>query len=410
MAIRKTKLVVLAGFLLFLPGLLMLGASTNAQKRRTGGSAPSAAQPAAQFKTCPVCNGSGKTHEHVAKYEEVRCSNCAGKGETLCDSHSGWPHSDDYYRDGRRWICVKCNGNGRVRCPVCSGSGTRSVDRGYDVTKVCYNCKGSGRVPLSREEVRAKEEVRLEAERRKAKEAKLATSLKNTIGMELILIRSGEFQMGSNDGQWDEKPVHEVAIVKPFYMGRYEVTQAQWRAVMGNNPSRSQGDDLPVEQVSWDDAISFCQKLSQMTGQEYRLPTEAEWEYAARGGSTTSYSFGNDVGQLGDYAWFRENSGSQPHPVAQKKPNRFGLHDMHGNVYEWCSDWYSSNYYAECQQQGVMTDPQGADSTRSQRRVNRGGSWYGAADTCKSANRASSPASTRLFAIGFRVVMSARIP
>jgi len=443
MNIRKTKLVVMIGFLLLLPGLLMLGAPTNAQKKRTGAAAPKAAQPAAQFKACPVCNGSGKTHEHVAKYEEVRCYNCAGKGETLCEARSGWPHSDDYYKDGRRWICLKCNGNGRVRCSVCGGSGVRNVDRGYEKTKVCHNCKGSGRIQLTREEIRAKEEARLEAERRRAEEARLeaerveraerervrleadrkrleearnkelelarasnkpaiaaansfAPSFKNLVGMELILVKPGEFRMGDDGGDANEKPVHVVVINKPFYLGKYEVTQAQWRAVMGNNPSQFKGDDLPVENVSFNDAKEFCERLSQMTGQKYRLPSEAEWEYACRAGTNETYA-----GDLEVVAWYSKNAGDKTHPVGQKRPNGFGLFDMHGNVWEWCEDFYRSNY------DGAPFDgsPWLDSSHLFKPRVLRGGAWFFNSSYARSAKRLGNDPSARLPYFGVRVAM-----
>lgn len=457
MAIRKTKLVVLAGFLLLLPGLLMPGASTNAQKRRTGGSASRAAQPAAQFKTCPVCNGSGKTHEHVAKHEEVRCSNCAATGKIICDGGDrvlkGAPHQYNYIGKNRDLlVCQLCYGTGLRRCPECYGSGVRRMDRGYDVTKVCHNCRGNGRVQLTREEIRAKEEarleverervreelrakeearleaesaeraererVRLEAERRKIEELRekewedaranlesviafansLAPLLKNSIGMELNLIKPGDFLMGGNGGNPNEKPAHLVVIIKPFYMSKYEVTQAQWRAVMGSNPSYFKGDNLPVEKVSWDDVKEFCRKLSQMTGQEYRLPSEAEWEYACRAGTIGTYD-----GDLDAIAWHGKNSGSRTHPVGQKQPNAFGLFDMLGNVNEWCEDVYQDNYY------GAPRDGSPWLSDIKWRgRVVRVGSWAFSSKNLHCGIRSSGGGGESH--IGFRVVMSARNP
>ncbi len=374
MAIHKTKLVVLAGFLLILSGLLMLSTTINAQKRRSG-AAPRTAQPAAQYKTCPVCNGSGKTHEHVARYEEVRCSNCAGKGETLCDGRFGWPHTDEYYSNGERVICSKCNGNGRVRCPVCYGSGTRSVDRGYDVTKVCYNCKGSGRVRLTLEEIRAMEG-------------------------EMVYVPGGSFLMGSPENEPGHKANEELhrVTVRSFYIGKYEVTQAQWRAVMGNNPSYFKGDDLPVE-VSWDDAKEFCRKLSQMTGKEYRLPTEAEWEYACRAKTTGAYA-----GDLDAMAWYYNNAGNKTHPVGQKQPNAFGLYDMHGNVWEWCEDdWHNS--YANAPSDGsAWVDI----SARGSLRVYRGGGWSYFAVLCRSAGRTGVAPGYRFYDLGFRLLRTYR--
>src|SRR5262249_24141391 len=152
----------------------------------------------------------------------------------------------------------------------------------------------------------------------------------------------GEFLMGSADGYGDERPVHTVRISQPFYLGQYAVTQGQWQAVMGSNPSQFTGDpNRPVETVSWEDVQEFIRRLhAREGGATYRLPTEAEWEYAARAGSTTAYGFGDDPRQLSEYAWYSENAGRQTHPVGQLKPNAWGLYDMHGNVWEWVQDWY----------------------------------------------------------------------
>ena len=165
-----------------------------------------------------------------------------------------------------------------------------------------------------------------------------------TTGMEFVLIPAGKFMMGSDSGESNGKPVHEVRISKAFYLGKHEVTQGQWQKVMGNNPSIFKGDAiLPVENVSWEDVQEFIHKLNAKEGDtKYRLPTEAEWEYAARARTATIYSFGNDERQLGEYAWYFPNSGNKTHPVGQKKPNAWGLHDMHGNVWEWVQDCYDS--------------------------------------------------------------------
>jgi formylglycine-generating enzyme required for sulfatase activity len=158
----------------------------------------------------------------------------------------------------------------------------------------------------------------------------------------------GEFQMGSTDGRSDEQPVHTVRISQPFYLGVHTVTQSQWEAVMGNNPSRfTSNSNRPVEQVSWEDAQAFIGLLNAREEHaRYRLPTEAEWEYAARAESTTAYCFGDDHRQLRKYAWYSENAGGQTHPVGILQPNAWGLYDIHGNVWEWVQDWYSA-YAAE---------------------------------------------------------------
>jgi formylglycine-generating enzyme required for sulfatase activity len=192
----------------------------------------------------------------------------------------------------------------------------------------------------------------------------------NSIGMKFVLIPAGEFTMGSPEneqGRDSNEPQHKVKITKPFYMQTTEVTQAQWKAVMGNNPSYFKGNDLPVETVSWDDAQEFIKKLSAKEGVKYRLPTEAEWEYACRAGSTTKFYFGEDESKLDEYAWYHNNSDGKTHPVGQKKPNAWGLYDMHGNVWEWCQDWYGADYYKN----SPAEDPQGPASAES--RVLRGG-------------------------------------
>jgi formylglycine-generating enzyme required for sulfatase activity len=215
--------------------------------------------------------------------------------------------------------------------------------------------------------------------------------------MEFVLIPAGTFMMGAEDGESDERPVHQVTISRPFYLGKYEVTQAQWQAVMGNNPSLFQGDPkLPVEQVWWTDVQDFLRKLNAKEGgNRYRLPTEAEWEYAARAGSTTAYGFGSDASRLGEYAWYRDNSGGKTRPVGQLKPNAWGLYDMHGNVMEWVQDWYG-RYPAES-----VTDPQGPAS--GSHRMRRGGAWNSVATVCRSANRYSVPGFRDDF-LGLRLV------
>jgi formylglycine-generating enzyme required for sulfatase activity len=204
--------------------------------------------------------------------------------------------------------------------------------------------------------------------------------------------------MGSNNGDDDEKPMHTVRISRPFYLGKYEVTQGQWEAIMGKNPSRFTGDpNRPVEQVSWEDVQEFLQRLNAREGgARYRLPTEAEWEYAVRAGSTTAYSFGDSTSQLGQYAWHDGNAGGATHPVGRLQPNAWGLHDMHGNVWEWVQDWKGT--YPS----GTVTDPTGPQS--GSYRVSRGGSWNYAARYCRSANRDDFAPAYRHFYLGFRLL------
>ncbi|MGI9104727.1 MAG: SUMF1/EgtB/PvdO family nonheme iron enzyme [Pyrinomonadaceae bacterium] len=246
----------------------------------------------------------------------------------------------------------------------------------------------------------------------------------NRAGVELVWIPAGSFMMGSENGGSDEKPVHRVTISEGFYMGKYEVTQAQWQQVMGNNPSNFKDDNLPVEKVSWDDAVSFLAKLNaQNDGYTYRLPSEAEWEYAARAGTTGDYA-----GDLDSMAWYGNNSGrarldaaeifrtdsanyykritengGQTHAVGSKLPNTFGLFDMHGNVWEWCQDWYHDSYA------GAPTDGSAWLSGGEQKyRVLRGGSWLNNAFILRSAFRLRYAPDGRSYHVGFRVVAVAR--
>ena len=213
----------------------------------------------------------------------------------------------------------------------------------------------------------------------------------NSIGMEFVPIPAGRFWMGAADDDddvwWDEVPRHEVIISRAFHLGKYPVTQAQWQAVMGENPSKFKGPDRPVENVSWDDAQAFIAKLNALEGHErYRLPTEAEWEYACRAGSETKYSFGDDTGELGNYAWYKDNAGGETHPVGQKRPNAWGLYDMHGNVEEWVSDWEWEGQYDEDYYAGPVVDPHGPEVAGDDHMI-RGGSWFDSTRDCRSAYR-----------------------
>jgi formylglycine-generating enzyme required for sulfatase activity len=217
------------------------------------------------------------------------------------------------------------------------------------------------------------------------------------IEMKFAWIPPGTFLMGSDKAN-DEKPVHRVTLTKGFYMGIYPVTQAQWQAVMGYNSRKFRGDDRPMETVSWEDCQEFCQKLRQLTGKPVRLPTEAEWEYACRAGTTADYSSGDGEEVLKKLAWYKSNSDGQTHPVGQKKPNDWGLYDMHGNVWEWCQDWKGS--YSD----GNQTDPKGANS--GQYRVLRGGAWYRDHDSCRAASRFWNAPADRYDHSGCRVCFS----
>ncbi len=212
--------------------------------------------------------------------------------------------------------------------------------------------------------------------------------------IEMAQLPGGAFMMGDKDEV--DAPPHEV-VVSPVYMDKHLVTQEQYQNIMGDNPSRWKADKNPVEQVRWSDAVKFCNARSRLEGLQpcynletwqcdfeangYRLPTEAEWEYACRAGTQTTYFFGNDVSKLGDHAWFDKNSGGHPQPVAQKRPNPWGLCDMIGNVWQWCNDFYQVDYY----QQSPRENPRGPKE--GENKVVRGGAWKFSGDNCRSGYR-----------------------
>jgi formylglycine-generating enzyme required for sulfatase activity len=236
-------------------------------------------------------------------------------------------------------------------------------------------------------------------------------TITNSVGMKLNLIPAGTFMMGSPLDEKDREDIehqHKVTISKTFYMQTTEATQGQWQAVMGTEPWKGkanveEGANYPATYVSWNDAIAYCKTLSAKEGKKYRLPTEAEWEYACRAGTKTAWSFGNDEKVLGDYAWYENNMTNAvklyAHQVGLKKPNAFGLFDMHGNVYDWCNDYYAKDYY----KQSPEKDPLGPAS--GSLRVLRGGSWIPrhSRDT-RSAYRSWVDADFRYYDYGFRVV------
>lgn len=229
----------------------------------------------------------------------------------------------------------------------------------------------------------------------------LLPPLENTLGMRFMRIEPGSFLMGSPLYELHreaDETLHPVNLTQPYGMQSTPVTQKQWETVMGNNPSDFKGDDLPVENVSWNDVVTrFLPRLNEMGMGKYRLPTEAEWEYAARAGSWHTYYQREDASQIDNYAWYTNNSRFQTHPVGTKTANAWGLHDMHGNVWEWCSDWYNGAHPKEPQ-----TDPTGP--ARGLGRVMRGGSWFCNAAACRLATRGYMPPETRIRLIGFRLV------
>jgi formylglycine-generating enzyme required for sulfatase activity len=250
----------------------------------------------------------------------------------------------------------------------------------------------------------ANEPIQPQQIRQNVKTFQYIPSLPPDFNLEMVDIPAGKFNMGSNKYD-NEKPIHEV-IVPAFQIGKYPITQAQYR-VMGTNPSHFSGNPQnPVEMVTWFDAQAFCKKLSQLTGKTYRLPTEAEWEYACRAGTETQFSFGDDESQLGDYAWFDGNSNSATHPVGQKQPNPWGIYDMHGNVWEWCADQYHESYATKSDNIKENGSIAWADNniTNQSSRILRGGSWFHIPVKSRSASREKYDADDGFNDIGFRVV------
>ena len=230
----------------------------------------------------------------------------------------------------------------------------------------------------------------------------ISIPVKDGISIDMVRVEAGTFTMGATpemkDPWDDEKPTHQVTLTNDYYIGKYEVTQALWKAVMGKNPSKFKGDNLPVEQVNWKDCQEFLSKLNNTTGKKFRLPTEAEWEYAARGGKKSrgyQYSGSNNIS---DVAWYEDNSGSKTHTVGSKQANELGIYDMSGNVWEWCHDWKGS--YSSSSQ----VNPTGANS--GSYRVGRGGSWRHAARGCRSSYRNNSTPDNRNDSLGLRLILS----
>ncbi len=256
--------------------------------------------------------------------------------------------------------------------------------------------------------------------RRKNEQTRAPQIVKTAGGLEMVVIPAGSFVMGSDKDELDERPAHTVSI-SAFWMDRYEVVQSQFRKFQLPDPSHFKDPANPLEQINWTDAAIYCNERSLAEGLEpcydektwqcnfdangYRLPTEAEWEYACRAGTSTKYSFGNDSRKLKDHAWFAENAGGKTHPIGKREPNPWGLYDMNGNVAEWCNDYYSASYYAGSGEK----DPRGP--AKGKERVLRGGAWNSSADSCRSSYRSSDPSidDTCLAsdAIGFRCVRKA---
>ena len=223
--------------------------------------------------------------------------------------------------------------------------------------------------------------------------------------MKLVLIPPGLYKMGGDknleQAEDHETPRHSVHLTMGFYMGKYTVTQREWSEIMNHNPSEFKDEARPVERVSWNDVQGFIQALNKIEATDtYRLPFEAEWEYAARADTQNAYNFGTDTNLLTQYAWFRKNSGGKTHPVGGLKSNPWGLHDVHGNVHEWCQDWFDRNYYSR----SPSKDPSGPASGLA--KVLRGGDWSSEDWYCRCASRSLSSPDRRSSRVGFRLVKS----
>ena len=233
------------------------------------------------------------------------------------------------------------------------------------------------------------------APRRNSSATGLSAELNKLIN-NMVYVSGGTFIMGGDESS-DQTPTHSVTL-SSYYICKYEVTQALWRAVMGSNPSKFKGDNLPVEQVSWNDCQTFINRLNSYTGRNFRLPTEAEWEFAARGGNYSRHYKYSGSNYISDVAWYCDNSGNRTHPVGTKQANELGLYDMSGNVWEWCSDWYGS--YSSYSQ----SNPTGATSGFG--RVERGGNWCGLARYCCSSHRSYYAPGNSFDDLGLRLVLS----
>ncbi len=304
------------------------------------------------------------------------------------------------------------NGVVRITLPVGQHSYIVASD-GYESEEGTVKLKASApsnlQIQLSKEVVAAIPTVNEVAQQAPSSSSSVSSGsneisipVKNGITIDMVKVEAGTFMMGATSEMLnpddDEKPVHQVTLTNDYYMGKYEVTQALWQAVMGSNPSKFKGDNLPVEKVSWHDCKEFISKLNSMTGRKFRLPTEAEWEYAARGGKKSRGYQYSGSSNISDVAWYVDNSDYETHPVGTKQGNELGIYDMTGNVLEWCQDWiglYSSSSQA---------NPTGAVSGPD--RVLRGGSWHNNAWCCRLPFRQYYYLGYSSHQLGLRLVLS----
>ena len=281
------------------------------------------------------------------------------------------------------------------------GQGTISRNKCKTCGKVVSQCPHKGKHPKPAPKPESKPKPKPKPTPRVTASYQNEVLRVGNVSYRMKYVSGDTFTMGATsemENPYDfEKPTHQVTL-SSYYIGETEVTQALWKAVMGSNPSAFKGDNLPVEKVSWNDCQTFISKLNALTGKRFRLPTEAEWEFAARGGNQSRHTQYSGSSRIDDVAWYDGNSGSKTHPVKTQQPNELGIYDMSGNVYEWCQDWYGSySSYAQ-------TDPTGAGS--GSYRVIRGGSWYGSPRYCSSSNRVCITPGYLINDLGLRLVLS----
>lgn len=276
------------------------------------------------------------------------------------------------------------------------GQGTTKQNKCKTCGKVISQCPHKGKQPKPTPKPEPKPESKP-----KPKVNQNLTIRIGDVNFVMVKVSGGTFTMGATpemkDPADDEKPTHKVTL-SSYYIGETEVTQALWKAVMGSNPSEFKGDDLPVESVSWDDCQTFISRLNALTGKRFRLPTEAEWEFAARGGNQSRHTQYSGSSRIDDVAWYDDNSGWETHPVKTKQPNELGIYDMTGNVWEWCQDW-DGRYSSDAQ-----TNPSGASSGAF--RVFRGGNWGDTPSECRSSDRNGHTPVWSNFCLGLRLVLS----
>ncbi len=344
------------------------------------------------FDNCPNTGGFITTDEIFSQIKRRVRDFCLGNDKQLTPRH--WELEDHKYRGTFLFVDTSAK-NISLSEDVVKGLG---IEKDGEVSRA--------EVAPPKTEPKPVEEVQKEKPAPQVQKSKPDTgkSFTNSLGMKFVPIPAGTFIMGSPPNEpgerFDSQTQHKVTLTKGFYMQVTEVTQGQWKAMMGNNPSGFKicGENCPVENVSWNDVQEFIKRLNQKEKiRKYRLPTEAEWEYAARAGSSTTYYFGDDVNELDQYAWYKDNSGGKTHPVGELKPNSWGLYDMYGNVSEWCQDWFGTYPYND------IVDPTGPNT--GSYRVNRSGCWdVPSTRCCRSAKRSCDSPDTGYVCIGFRLV------